>query len=106
RVRLIDPEQEIAQARQMALRYRAEFVDLRETRIDHDLFRSVPVELMFKSNFVPIKQENGILEIAMADPRNLNLIDELSLLLSTKLRIKVATLSQISDLLKKTEQSQ
>lgn len=106
RVRLIDPEQEIAQSRQMALRYRAEFVDLRETRIDHDLFRSVPVDLMFKSNFVPIRQENGILEIAMADPRNLNLIDELSLLLGTKLRIKVATLSQISDLLKKTEQSQ
>ncbi len=106
RVRIVDPEQEIAQARQMALRYRAEFVDLRETRIDHDLFRSVPVELMFKSNFVPIRQENGVLEIAMADPRNLNLIDELSLLLRTKLKVKVATLSQISDLLKKTEQSQ
>src|SRR5260221_11243064 len=50
--------------------------------------------------------KNGTLEIAMADPRNLNMIDELALLLNKKLRIKVATLSQISDLLKKTEQSQ
>jgi type II secretory ATPase GspE/PulE/Tfp pilus assembly ATPase PilB-like protein len=106
RIRLTDPEQEVAQSRQLALRYRSEFIDLRETRIDHDLFRTVPVELMFKSNFVPIQQQNGVLEIAMADPRNLNLIDELSLLLKTKLRVKVATLSQISDLLKKTEQSQ
>ena len=42
----------------------------------------------------------------LADPRNLSLIDELSVLLNKKLRVKVATLSQISDLLKKTEQSQ
>ena len=48
----------------------------------------------------------GTLDIALADPRNLNLIDELSLLLNKKLRVKVATLSQIAELLKKTEQSQ
>jgi len=46
--------------------------------------------------------ENGMLEIALADPRNLNLIDELAILLNKKLRVKVATLSQIADLLKKT----
>jgi type IV pilus assembly protein PilB len=46
------------------------------------------------------------LDIALADPRNLNTIDELGLLLNKKLRVKVATASQIADLLKKTEQSQ
>ena len=61
---------------------------------------------MFRYNFVPIQAENGSMDIALADPRNLNLIDELSILLNKKLRVKVATLSQISDLLKKTEQSQ
>jgi type IV pilus assembly protein PilB len=55
---------------------------------------------------VPIHAENGHLDIALSDPRNLNLIDELSILLQKKLRVKVATLRQISDLLKKTEQSQ
>ncbi len=74
--------------------------------IDHDLFRSIPVDLMFRYNFVPLKAQNGTLEIALADPRNLNTIDELSLLLHKKLRVRVATPSQISDLLKKTEQSQ
>ncbi len=97
---------EINAARAVAQRYYCEFVDLREVRIDHDLFTSVPVDLMFRYNFVPIQAENGTLEIALADPRNLNLIDELALLLNKKLRVKVATLSQISDLLKKTEQSQ
>jgi len=98
--------QETEQARALAHRYYHEFVDLRETRIDHELFTSIPVDLMFRYNFVPIQGQNGTLEIALADPRNLSLIDELSVLLQKKLRIKVATLSQISDLLKKTEQSQ
>lgn len=106
RAKLIDPEQEAFAARKLALRYRCEFVDLREGKIDHDLFHSVPVDLMFRYNFVPLHSENGSLEIALADPRNLTLIDELSILLKKKLRVKVATLSQISDLLKKTEQSQ
>ena len=106
RVNPNDTEQEVARAKAVAERYRCEFVDLREAHIDHDLFTSVPVDLMFRYNFVPLGAENGALEIALADPRNLNLIDELSILLRKRLRVKVATLSQISDLLKKTEQSQ
>jgi type IV pilus assembly protein PilB len=102
----IQPEQEAMQAEALARRYRCEYVDLRETKIDHDLFHSVPVDLMFRYNFVPLHAENGTLEIALADPRNLNLIDELSILLRKKLKLKVATLTQIADLLKKTEQSQ
>ena len=106
RTKLVTPAEEITLAKTLASRYRCEFVDLREVRIDHDLFHSVPVDLMFRYNFVPIHSQNGHLDIALADPRNLNLIDELSVLLQKKLKVKVATLSQISDLLKKTEQSQ
>jgi type IV pilus assembly protein PilB len=61
---------------------------------------------MFRYHFVPLQAQNGTLEIALADPRQIILIDELSVLLSKKLKVKVATHSQISDLLKKTEQSQ
>ncbi len=101
-----DPQQEAEQSKAIAARYRCEFVDLATEHIDHDLFRSIPVDLMFRYNFVPMHAENGLLEIALADPRNLNLIDELAILLNKKLRVKVATLSQIKELLKKTEQSQ
>src|SRR5271156_7245268 len=97
---------EVAAAQAAAARYRCEFVDLRDGAIDVDLFRSIPVDLMFRYNFVPMQAHEGTLDIALADPRNLNLIDELTLLLNKKLRVKVATLSQISELLKKTEQSQ
>src|SRR5713101_8079943 len=106
KVRLPDPAAETEQARALAARYRCEYVDLRDGIIDHDLFRSIPVDLMFRYNFVPMRAQNGTLDIALSDPRNLNLIDELTLLLNKKLRVKVATLSQIAELLKKTEQSQ
>jgi type IV pilus assembly protein PilB len=106
KVKLIDPTTEAEQARAIAARYRCEYVDLHEETIEHDLFRSIPVDLMFRYNFVPLRAQNGTLEIALSDPRNLNVVDELTLLLNRKLRIKVATLSQIAELLKKTEQSQ
>ncbi|MGO9242373.1 MAG: GspE/PulE family protein [Bryobacteraceae bacterium] len=105
-VKNIDPEQEAAEARRLAERYSCEYVDLKVAKIDHELFKTVPVDLMFRYNFVPLAAHNGTLEIALADPRRLNLIDELAILLEKKLKVHVASLSQISDLLKKTEQSQ
>src|SRR5215467_11988680 len=100
KARISDPGAEQEQAQAIAARYRCEYVDLREAGIDHDLFRSIPVDLMFRYNFVPLHSHNGTLEIALSDPRNPNLIDELTLLLDKRLKIKVATLSQISELLK------
>jgi type II secretory ATPase GspE/PulE/Tfp pilus assembly ATPase PilB-like protein len=94
------------QARRLAERYRCPFVDLREQRIDPDLFRSIPAELMFRYKFVPLEAHDTTLMVAMADPSQLQLTDELSLLLGKRLQIRVATTSQIDDLLKRTEQSQ
>ena len=94
------------QARRLAERYRCPFIDLREQRIDPELFRSIPAEMMFRYNFVPLEAHDSTLVVAMADPSQLHLRDELSLLLGKQLQIKVATGSQIGDLLKRTEQSQ
>jgi type IV pilus assembly protein PilB len=99
-------EVERDQARRLAERYRCPFVDLREQRIDPELFRSIPAELMFRYKFVPLESHDTTLTVAMADPSQLQLTDELSLLLGKRLQIKVATTSQIDDLLKRTEQSQ
>lgn len=105
-IKLKDPVEEAQQAQTMARRYCCDFVDLKTARIDHELFRTVPVDLMFRYHFVPLQAYNGTLEIALSDPRQIVSIDELSVLLAKKLKIKVATYSQITDLLKKTEQSQ
>src|SRR5919198_1340899 len=102
----VDHAAEETRARDLARRYRCEFVDLRNFHIHHELFRSVPVDLMFRYNFVPLEERDGNMVIALADPSQLMMIDEVGLLLGKRLVTKVATLSQISDLLKKTEQSQ
>jgi type IV pilus assembly protein PilB len=101
-----DDAAEREHARRLAERYRCPFIDLREQRIDPELFRSIPAELMFRYSFVPLESRDSVLVVAMADPSQLHLTDELSLLLGKRLQIKVATASQIGDLLKRTEQSQ
>ncbi len=93
-------------ARELARRYRCEFVDLREAHLQPELFRKIPVDLMFRYNFVPLGERDGRLAIAISDPSQLMSIDEISILLGKRIHTCVATLSQICDILKKTEQSQ
>ena len=97
---------ETERAQVLARRYHAEFVDLGNFKIQHELFKSVPVDLMFRYSFVPLEQQEGKLVIAVSDPSKLMMLDEISGLLGTRLVPRVATLTQINDLLKKTEQSQ
>src|SRR5207245_9240197 len=93
-------------AQYIALRYRCEFIDLHNFQLHHDLFKKIPVDLMFRYNFVPLDEtQDGRLAIAIADPSQLMMIDEISLLLGKRIVTKVSTLGQISEILKKTEES-
>src|ERR1700732_5113650 len=86
-----DEQLERDAARKLAERYRYAFVDLREQRIDPELFRTIPADLMFRYNFVPLETHDNVLSIAAADPGQVQMSDELPLLLGKKLSIKVAT---------------
>src|SRR3954452_21282054 len=97
---------EVDRAKDIGRRYRCEFVDLHDFQLHHDLFTKIPPRLMFSYNFVPLEEtHDGRLAIAIADPSQLMMIDEISLLLGKRIITKVSTLKQISDILKKTEQS-
>src|ERR1700734_676280 len=97
---------EVERAQMLARRYHAEFVDLKNFKIQVELFKSVPVDMMFRYNFVPLEQSEGRLAIAVADPSKLMVIDEISGLLAGGIVTRAAALSRITDLLKKNEQSQ
>src|SRR5947207_1722301 len=101
-----DKEPRRAAAQQLAKRYRYEFVDLKDVHLDLELFHSIQVDLMFRYNFVPLRVEGNALIVAMADPSDLVVVDEVSALLGRPLVINVAALSEIQDLLKKSESSQ
>jgi type IV pilus assembly protein PilB len=79
---------------------------LRDFQLHHDLFSKIDPRLMFRYNFVPLEEtRDGKLAIAIADPSQLMMIDEIGLLLNKRIVTKVATLGQITEILKKTEQS-
>jgi type IV pilus assembly protein PilB len=100
------PANDLEKAQDVARRYRCEFVDLHNFQLHHDLFKKIPVDLMFRYNFIPLEEtRDGRLAIAIADPSQLMMIDEISLLLGKRILTKVSTLAQISEILKKTEQS-
>src|SRR4051795_12260547 len=47
---------ELERARDVARRYRCEFIDLSDFQLHHDLFEKIPVHLMFRYNFVPLEE--------------------------------------------------
>src|SRR6476619_8500535 len=97
---------EIEHARRLAERYRLEFVDMETFRIDQDLFRSIPADLMLRYGFVPYRREGKHLVIVVSDPSDLPMIDELGVLLSTPIKVMVGARSAIESMLKKSESSQ
>jgi len=90
----------------LATRLGLEYVDLAQFAIDPELFRSIPVDLMFRYNFVPRRRTGRGLSVVVADPTDVLMIDELELLLGTSVSVCVGTQTAIQEILKKSESSQ
>jgi type IV pilus assembly protein PilB len=108
-VREVTAEQrsaEEAHARRLADRYRLQFLDMNQFRIDQELFRSIPADLMLRYGFVPYRRDGKALVIVVSDPTDLPMIDELGVLLGTPVRVMVGARSAIESILKKSESSQ
>jgi type IV pilus assembly protein PilB len=98
--------EEVARAKQLAARYRREFVEMDEFRIDQELFRSIPADLMLRYGFVPLRRDGSALVIVVSDPADLPMIDELAAVLRTPIKVTVGAPSAIQSILKKSESSQ
>jgi type IV pilus assembly protein PilB len=96
---------ELAEAQRLAERYRLPFLDLAHFNIDHDLFRTIPAELMLRYGFVPYRRDGDALVIVVSDPRDLPMIDELGMILGMQVKVMVAPPSAIQAILKKSESS-
>ncbi|MBI4468735.1 MAG: type II/IV secretion system protein [Acidobacteria bacterium] len=104
---VLDPEVEEERARHAAARYRLPFIDLSRTKLDQELLHVLPVELMVQYRFVPIgRDDNQVLHIAVADPSELDKIDEIRSRLRSRLRLSVATPSAIDVVLSRGDTSQ
>jgi len=101
---------EVKQAKSLALRYRLPYIDLippgQKPQIDYDLLSKIPVDLMLRNHFVPLKQEGQRLHVAMADPTNLEKLDELENSLNIRVIPYVATAGAIDVILRKGDATQ
>ncbi|MGE0884658.1 MAG: GspE/PulE family protein [Blastocatellales bacterium] len=93
-------------AERLAQRYRLNFIQLENFPVDYSLVQSLPVDLMLRNKFVPLRRENGHMVLAMADPSDLMLLDELKAQLRIPLKVEVATGSAIEAVLRKGDASQ
>ena len=99
-------EQERRHAEQLAERYGIEFADVTRFRIDNDLFRRIPFDLMLRYGFIPEAQLEGRLSVIMADPANVLKLDELEMLLGQPVEVKAGQPSAIQEILEKSESAQ
>ncbi len=102
----LSPGDEEARARELAARYRLEFVDVQSFAPDPEILQSVPVELMFRYNFLPYRRDGGRLVLVMADPTDLPVLDELAVQLQTPIQPAAGTPSAIHEALKRGQGTQ
>jgi type IV pilus assembly protein PilB len=102
----INQAAEIEMAERLAQRYRLNFVNLENYPVDYALVQSLPIDLMLRNKFVPLRRDDGHMVIAMADPSDLLLLDELRAQLRAPLKVEVATFSAIESVLRKGDASQ
>jgi type IV pilus assembly protein PilB len=102
----LDRTTEIAEAKRLAARYRLNFVDLDEMAVDYALVQQLPVDLMLRHRFVPMRRENGHTVIAMVDPSDLPLLDDLQVQLRTQIKVEVATKTAVEGVLRKGDAGQ
>src|SRR5688572_31046729 len=101
---------EVVEAKQLARRYRLPYIDLlpadQPSPIDYEELATIPVDLMLRGHFVPLKREGRDLHAAMADPTNLERLDELENVLNVRIVPYIATQGAIDVVLKKGDATQ
>lgn len=104
-----DPPEVVA-AKQLARRYRLPYIDLlppdQPSPVDLEQLAKIPVDLMLRNQFVPLRRENGSLHAAMADPTNLERLDELENVLNVRIVPYVATAGSIDVVLRRGDSTQ
>ncbi len=103
---------EVREARALAMRYRLPYIDLLppegegESPVDIDELAKLPVDMMLRNQFVPLRREGNNLHVAMADPTNLERLDELENVLNVRIVPHVATAGAIDVVLRKGDSTQ
>ncbi len=100
-----DHEEEL-RAAALATRLGLPFDPLEEFHVDADLFRTIPVEIMLRYHFLPLRSEGETLHVVMADPSDVVRLNEVELALARPLEVAVGPAGRIAEILEKSESTQ
>ncbi|MBW2609213.1 MAG: Flp pilus assembly complex ATPase component TadA [Deltaproteobacteria bacterium] len=92
-------EEEMAFA--LAMQLKIPYIDLVDYSIKNDVMESIPQEVSNKFVCIPIELKDNILNVAMADPLDLNMIKDLQFITGYSIQPAISTSSQISNTLQK-----
>ncbi|MBN1103971.1 MAG: Flp pilus assembly complex ATPase component TadA [Deltaproteobacteria bacterium] len=92
-------EEEMAFA--LAMQLKIPYVDLSSQEVDGRVIESIPAEVSRKFICVPIALKNNILDVAMADPLDLNMMKDIQFVTGYSIQPAISTSTQILDLLQR-----
>jgi type IV pilus assembly protein PilB len=69
--------QELELVRQLAKQYKMQAVDLSKFTVDPKIAKLIPTDLATKNLVIPLKRDGRTLTVAMADPTNLGVLEDL-----------------------------
>ncbi|MBI4915431.1 MAG: type II/IV secretion system protein [Acidobacteria bacterium] len=98
--------EDLERAEQLAARLGVELDDLSEYRVDPELFRQIPVDVMLRYHFVPLHRHGEAVAVVMADPSNVLAVDEVELAVGAPLEVRVGPAWKIQEILEKSESTQ
>jgi type IV pilus assembly protein PilB len=92
-------EEEMAFA--LAMQLKIPYIDLTDYTVEANIVESIPHEVSRKFICIPVGLNNNILDVAMADPLDLNMIKDLQFITGYSIQPSISTSSQIMDCLQR-----
>jgi type IV pilus assembly protein PilB len=89
--------------RKLAERYNVTYVDLSSYVFNRELVQSFPVDFLYRSDFIPLEEDENIMKIAVADPSNISIIDSIESFCGKKITVFAASKLGIHEALRKSE---
>jgi type IV pilus assembly protein PilB len=96
---------DVLEARRLAEHYGHPFVDLGAYLEDVSLWQQIPMDLILRYRFVPLRLEEDTLVVAVSHPEKYLEMDDLELTLGRPMTLEVAPVSQIETILERNANS-
>jgi type IV pilus assembly protein PilB len=97
---LLSEEEE---TKKLAERYHVPYIDLSTSTLSRELVQSFPVEFLYRSNFIPLEENENVVKIAISDPSDIKTIDAIESYLGRKVEVYAAPKRAIHEALRKSE---